>query len=523
MSDKHVRVITEPLGGSPLSLAAQAMRLPTEVQPWWPSRADVWRAHVEAVRGSTRTDWLEWLRPAFAAAGPAAERLERSAGGQGIVVTTGQQAGLFGGPLYTLSKAITVLALADALETKLGVPVAPVFWAATDDSDFAEASVTYVADADGLAELSLRERPPAGTPMSLAPLGDVDGLLEGLRKACGSAAHPAYLDMTRAAYTAQRTVGTAYLQHLRALLEPLGIAVFDASHPAYRKTAEPILRLALERSADVAEAVAARTAAIRALGFEPQVEDDRGLSLVFATDNGIKRRVALAEAAGLRDAARNLSPNVLLRPVIEREILPTAAYVAGPGELAYFAQSDAVASALGRARAVAVPRWSCTIVEPFAGRALERLGVEAHELRDLHALERRLASSSLPPDVARAWTELQERIGAGIAGLHRAVGTAGLVPPAVIQGLERSLAHKLARAERRLLAGAKRRDERVRHDLAVAAAALFPRGQRQERLLNFVPMLTRGGEELVARMRAAASEHAGALVGSERADPVPAA
>lgn len=521
MSEKRVRVITEPLGGSPLSAAVQARRLPAEVQPWWPSGAASWREHADAIRGSSNSAWLDWLRPAFEATGRAAERLERSAAGRGIVITTGQQAGLFGGPLYTLSKAITALALADTLEATLGMPVAPVFWAATDDADFAEASVTYVADADGLVELTMRERPAAGTPMSHAPLGETRGLLDALRKACGSAAHPAYFELARTAYSGQRTVGDAYLQLLRGLLEPLGIAVFDSSHPAYRKAAEPVLSAALARAADVAGAVSERTAAIRALGFEPQVDDDRGLSLVFATENSVKRRLSIEEAA-TRPRADTLSPNVLLRPVVERELLPTAAYVAGPGELAYIAQSNAAAEALGHERVVAVPRWSCTVIEPFAARALERLGVGPHELRDVHALERRLASVALPPEVAHAWKEMQDHLAAGIEGLRRAVASAHLLPPEVIQGLENALGHRLQRAERRLMAATKRRDERVRRDLAVAAACLFPRGQRQERMLNFVPMLTRGGEELIAQMREAAAAHAAHLVRAEHRETTPA-
>ncbi len=521
MSEKRVRVITEPLGGSPLSAAVQARRLPADVQPWWPSDAAAWRAHAGAIRSWGNSAWLDWLRPAFEASGQAAERLERSASGRGIVITTGQQAGLFGGPLYTLSKAITALALADTLEATLGMPVAPVFWAATDDADFAEASVTYAADADGLVELMLRERPAAGTPMSHAALGDTRELLEALRKACGSAAHPAYFEMARAAYSGQRTVGGAYLRFLRALLEPLGIAVFDSSHPAYRKAAEPMLSAALARAADVAAAVSQRTAAVRALGFEPQVEDDRGLSLVFVTESSVKRRLSIEEAA-TRAPGGNLSPNVLLRPVVERELLPTAAYVAGPGELAYIAQSNAAASALGFERVVAVPRWSCTVIEPFADRALDRLGVEPHEVRDVHALERRLASTALPPEVAHAWKGVQDHVAAGIEGLRRAVASTQLLPPEVIQGLQNALGHRLQRAERRLLAAAKRRDERIRRDLAVAAAALFPRGQRQERMLNFVPMLTRCGDELIAQMREAAVAHAGNLMRAKDREPIPA-
>jgi uncharacterized protein YllA (UPF0747 family) len=96
------------------------------------------------------------------------------------------------------------------------------------------------------------------------------------------------------------------------------------------------------------------------------------------------------------------------------------------------------------------------------------------------------------------------------------------MPPAVIEGLERSLAHRLSRAERRLMAAAKRRDERVRRDLAVAHSALFPLGQRQERVLNFIPMLARTGEVLLDDMRRAAVAHAESLVDAERAEPVAA-
>src|SRR5207237_8612099 len=121
---------------------------------------------------------------------------------------------------------------------------------------------------------------------------------------------------------------------LRELLTPLGIAVLDSSHPAYRDAARPLLSGALNAAPAIAAAVAESTTAIESLGFEPQVQDDRGLSLVFVIENGVKRRLRVDEAAAFgRNASTtvDLAPNVLLRPVIERQLLPTAAYVAGPG------------------------------------------------------------------------------------------------------------------------------------------------------------------------------------------------
>ena len=518
----RARVLTEALGGSALSRAAQARALPAPIQPWWPADIAEWTTHVARVRASADAGWLDALRPALAADGHAAERLERAAR-DGIVVTTGQQAGLFGGPVYTLSKALSAIAIADALQERLSLPVAPVFWAATDDADWIEASSIHVADADGVTQLSLEHGPSAGTTMSHAPLGDTTELLRRLHRACGSSAHGHFFELARAAFAAPQSLGAAYVQLVRGLLQPLGMAVLDASHPVVRAAALPLMRRALERAGVVQEAVAERTRSIRGAGFEPQVEDDRGLSLVFTVKHGVKRRLSVDEAPGETAGAESaFAPNVLLRPVVERALFPTVCYVAGPGEIAYFTQASAVAHALDAASPVAVPRWSGTIVEPFTQRALTRLGIEPADAGDMHALEARFARAAMPSQVADAWRRLQQRLGDALGELETAVRESSLVPPPVIEGMRRSLGHRMERTERRLLAAAKRRDEQVRRDLALVSATLFPLGQRQERVLSFIPMLARNGDDLLRDMRAAASAHAAGLMPASRGQPVPA-
>lgn len=522
-----IRVITEPLGGSPLSLAIQRRELRDELTFSSPTTLEEWRTHAAAVKQDTASGWYEALREAFGTNVnvTASARLRGAASDGGLVVTTGQQAALFGGPLYTLAKALSALALADRLQRELGIPVAPVFWAATDDADFLEAQTTYAADADGLHELKLERTPPPGTPMAEALLGDVPVLLETLRRACGSAAHGEYFELVSEAFESEQTLGRAYVRMLRGLLGPLGISVLDSSHPAYRGVARPMLLDALLRAPEIADAVAARTAALREAGFEAQVDDERGLSLVAAIENGIKRRIPIDETSATGNAvAPNvaLAPNVLLRPVIERAILPTAAYVAGPAELAYFAQCRAVAEALSRPAPVAVPRWSCTVIEPFVDKALRRLRVEYHELRERATVERRLAAQAMPAGVAAAWSRLQEQVRSAVRELADAVRDASLMPATVVQGLEHSLFHKLRRGERRMIAAVKRREERTQRDIEVACASLFPFGQRQERVLNFIPMLTRGGPELVAEMQRHAATHVESLVAAERQQPAAA-
>jgi uncharacterized protein YllA (UPF0747 family) len=509
-----LEVITEPLGGSPLSLAIQRGDVPERWCPARPSSAADWQARARPAAGEFAGGrWLSALQPALAPSGQAAERLRRVASARGVVVTTGQQPGLFGGPVYTFSKALSALTLADELEARTGVPVAPVFWAATDDADFAEARWTKLAVAGGVVRIELRDVPPAGTPMSLALLGDVGAELAELERASGSAPFALALDAVRESYRARITVGDAYVRLLRALLEPLGVAVLDASNDAVRHQGAAILREALTRAPEVANAVESRSAELRAAGFEPKVTEVGGLSLVSTLARGVKRRIPIAEAgASARTAPpETLAPNVLLRPILERAILPTVGYVGGPAELAYFAQVSAVSDVLGVETPLAVPRWSVTVIEPHVNRLLERLGARYSDLRDPHALEGRLARAAVPRSVVTTLAKLREAVDQAEAALTSDSAASSLVPEAAVVGAKKSLLMRLQRLERRYVAGVKRREQELMRSAATARAHLYPDGERQERALNFIPMLARHGPALLDAMREAALGHARAL------------
>ncbi|HXN75977.1 MAG TPA: bacillithiol biosynthesis BshC, partial [Gemmatimonadaceae bacterium] len=174
------RIVTRPLAGNPLAAAMISGNAP----PGWyepiPSDIASWRERIESVRSDFPNDWLARLAPAFEATGRANERLEASSTGRGVVVTTGQQPGLFGGPVYTLSKALSALAVADSLQEATGIPVAPVFWSATDDTDFKEASSTVVSIPGGAQLLRIDHVQPLGQTMVAMPLGDVSAQLEAL-------------------------------------------------------------------------------------------------------------------------------------------------------------------------------------------------------------------------------------------------------------------------------------------------------------------------------------------------------
>jgi uncharacterized protein YllA (UPF0747 family) len=181
--------------------------------------------------------------------------------------------------------------------------------------------------------------------------------------------------------------------------------------------------------------------------------------------------------------------------------------------LAYFAQVAPIADALGARVPVAVPRWSGEIIEQVALRALQRLGLDEQSLVAAHEAETRIARAALDDDIADSLERLRLAVETQVRALGESSTRAGdLVAAETVQGLQRDLARRIDRMERRMLAATKKRETSLIRDLAVARAALRPRGSSPERVLNFLPMLARHGPALLDRMLAAARVHAESLV-----------
>jgi bacillithiol biosynthesis cysteine-adding enzyme BshC len=486
------------------------------VSPEWyvprPHGAAEWRTRAKAVSDNlVSQDWLTPLLPALEPTGRAAERLTAAAQG-GFVVTAGQQPALFGGPLYTWWKALSVIAFADALQKETGLPVAPVFWAATDDSDFVEAASTIVATPVGARRIELDHVDDPGLPMSLVPLGDVQRQLAELHASVGSVSNPAILAIVERAFTSGETIGSSFVKLLREVLSPLGVAVLDSSHPAVRQQGLPVMRRALERAAAVESALFARDAELKAAGYSSQVQTVRGRSVVFSSVDGRRSRVSTSHAdeTSRRDSVE-LSPNVLLRPILERSILPTVAYLGGPAEIAYFAQVSAVAAAIGYQPPLILPRWSGIVIEPRVQKILDRYSLTPGDFSDPHAIETRLAKESIPEELRSSIAELRSVVEEQLAKIA-AADKDQLASPRVVEGIRRNILHRVERLERRYAAAIKHRGNAALHDVAAARASLYPLGIPQERALNVVPFIARYGDDLFESVMAEATPHAASLV-----------
>jgi bacillithiol biosynthesis cysteine-adding enzyme BshC len=383
-------------------------------------RKDAWMQSTAPIRPAARVEIAAILRKqnqSFGASPATFANIDRLAEGASAVVT-GQQVGLFGGPLLTLMKAATAIRLAQDA-SRAGHPHVPIFWMATEDHDFAEVNHAILPAADGrsLEVLTLAENLSPGAPVGNLSLGAaIEPLLAKLQPLAGS--HVTAL--LRSAYTPQATLGSAFAHLVAKIFSEHGLIVMDASSREVHALARPTLRAAIEHADALNTDLLERSAALQAAGYHAQVVVQKLSSLLFLLDEPTGERQALKRLSGgrwsagghhytgsellaiLDTAPERLSPNALLRPVMQDTLLPTAVYIGGPAEIAYFAQSERVyQQILGRVTPI-LPRMSATLVEPRVARILHRW---KFSLPDTwvkpETLALRMAAAAMPVPVKR--------------------------------------------------------------------------------------------------------------------------
>lgn len=437
-----------------------------------------------------------------------------------LAVTTGQQPGLFTGPLYTIHKALSAVALARQLEAHWHRPVVPVFWLASDDHDFHEANHASWLRVDGtLRTHVLRERPAEAplTPMSRELLGpEIGAALDAL---AGDLPPSDHRDETLAwlarHYRPETAVAAAFGGALAELLAPFGVVCVDSAHPAVKRAAAPVITRALQHAATLERVLLERSAELAGEGVDPGVPVGGGATLVMLEgrqgrdrlirdgDAFVTRRSGERFTHGELERLAAASPerfsgNVLLRPVVESALLPTVAYVAGPGELRYLSLSAPLYTALAVPRQLPVPRWSGMLVEPRVDRVLEKFGVEIAELLVPGGrLETRLVRDQLPLEASAALADLRAAIERGYTTLEAVARDVDPTLQRPMQVLRHGALTGTQEAEKKLIQHLKRRQETELGQVDRARTALLPGGKPQERVLTAAPFLARYGRGLL--------------------------
>jgi uncharacterized protein YllA (UPF0747 family) len=438
--------------------------------------------------------------------GPGRDRL---AGGEVLAVTTGQQPGLFTGPLYTIYKALSAAALARRLERERKMPVVPVFWVAGDDHDFAEANHASVLNAAGeVVRIVLRERPADALllPLFREPCGpEIGAAMEQLRAALPDTEFKAdVLAWLAAAYRPDTNLADAGAEALNRLVGSRGIAVFRAHDPAAKRSAAPWLLRALDATLED--------------GFSPVLVEGRagrdrlrpdGDAFVARRSGERFTRAALERIA--TESPERLSPNVLLRPVVEAALFPTVAYAAGPGELEYLGTTGPLYARLGVTPQTPVPRWSGLVVEGRVEKVLERYGLTPADFAGSPgALEARLARDAVPPEVADTLVRLRAELDLHYGRLGTEVARLDPTLERTVQSARNAALAGTHDVEKKLVASLKRGNETLAGQLARARATLAPEGKPQERVFTIASFLVRYGPELVNAIEAEVARWAGA-------------
>lgn len=450
----------------------------------------------------------------------AARNARRLAEPDAVAVVTGQQAGLFGGPLFVLLKAVASMELAARLEQRRGSPVVPVFWVASDDHDFAEVRSVAVLDAAG-AIRTLRYAPrtePAGAPAwSIALDETIPERVEDLRRTLPPGlGYEETLGAVAACYVPGETLSGAFARLVSRLLP--GLVVLDPHDPELKALSAPVLAREIREGSSSSRLAIERGRELLAAGYHQQVPVRPGFLNAFLVSAGQRRALGLAdgevEVRGTRErfpvaeALRRLeadpsawSPNALLRPIVQDALLPTAAYVGGPAEVAYHAQITACYDHFGVPRPLVLPRPSATLVEPAQARALDAEGLGLADLvADPETLVTRWAREEYP-EVEGAFARAREAIEREMGAVEDALGAKDPTLRGAAAAARGRALHPVFALHEKALRALRKRNQGRADRLRRTRDALFPGGSLQERGLGLVAALARHGTALVPLLR----------------------
>jgi bacillithiol biosynthesis cysteine-adding enzyme BshC len=441
----------------------------------------------------------------------------RLADPQTVAIVTGQQAGLFGGPLFTLLKALTAMKLADQVSREHGVPAVAVFWIDAEDHDWDEVRSSTVFD-ENLAPRTISLPPRTGSealPVASVRLDQtILAALDQIEQTLAPTEFRASV-MTdlRRAYAPGIGMAEGFARWMERVLGDRGLIVFDSADPAAKPLVSGVFTRELSTPGETAKLAARAGAELVARGYHSQVNNSEDAYLpggrrAIRYQNGrlVTGDETRAPADLLSEAAAtpaSFSPNVLVRPIVQDTLFPTICYVAGPNELAYLGQLRQVYEHFQVPMPIMYPRASATLLDSAALRFLAKysLPLEALQPQDESALNQ-LLQTQIPPVVEESFDAATRTIDEAMTRLMEAMP----VLDPTLEGAAKStlgrMQHDLHTLHNKMIQAAKRRDDTLRRQYIRTRALAFPDGHAQERTIGFVSFLNQYGPALVERLEA---------------------
>jgi bacillithiol synthase len=432
---------------------------------------------------------------ALAEQNPGNPSLEILARDGAVAVVTGQQVGLFSGPCYSIFKALSAIRLAENL-TAQGIPAVPVFWLATEDHDLVEINQAWVFNAAhevvGLQTAAVNPLggPVGPIPVGVAPLDELAAALAGLPFA------EEVMAMVRECYAPGATFGGAFRALAQKLLAKWPILFLDPLAPAVRAIGSSFILKAVAEAPELNAALLRRNQELAAAGYHAQVHVEAGGSLLFSLEGG-KRTPWAGEPVRTAD----LSPNALLRPVLQDYLLPTVAYFGGPAELAYFAQSEVLYKKLLGRMPVMLHRAGFTLLDDRTAKILHHYGLSVVDtLIHETGLRERLAAKLIPAGITEKVAALRTHLGTEVEALYAEVRALDPTLEKVLAKSSAKMIYQLGKMERKTARQALRRDEQAQRQTEYLHHSLYPHRHMQERFYSILPFLAQHGPDLIERI-----------------------
>jgi len=437
-----------------------------------------------------------------------------------IAVVSGQQAGLFTGPLYTIYKALSAVKLAGCLRQR-NTKAVPVFWIAAEDHDFAEvATAEFISRDCQLNRVNVSSSlHQEGQPVGHVVLDDsITGIVDelfGLLPASEFASEMKTLVLN--AWQPGSGFVESFARMMTSLLGKYGLIFLDPLDPNLKQLAAPLYSAAARQAPEIASAIEQRSKELDEAGYHAQVTATANSFPLFLHESSGARR-AVTRTAGGKYRAKDLdeeytadelaqlalehperfSPNVTLRAVVQDYLLPTIAYHGGSAEIAYFAQTAEVYRVLGRPATPILPRSSLTMIERHAGRVLERYNLSLEDFFEgIDPVIKRVVEEHLGVNTAKLFAKSEEHIN---QELDRLRGELQTIDPTLASALDtgrNKINYQLEGLRTRFVRAQMSRDEAAHRQLQRAFEQLYPNKELQERHINITSLLARHGTYVI--------------------------
>ena len=492
------------------------------VQPFYPRSAKFlsWavdesaRVNYPAARRKQMAEILERQNKSWGASAKTLENIARFRDGA-LAVVTGQQVGLFGGPVFSIYKALTAVKLAQEAG-KFGLNCVPVFWLATEDHDLDEVNEGGILSPDGrLDRFSALTRGDKDLPVGGVTFGK--DISEVVARAAGLLGESEAAMLLAECYRPGETFGSAFANLFARLFADLGVILLDGSDPELDRIVAPVFRQVIEQASDLNQKLFRRDEQLQAAGYHQQVRTTPTSTPLLAMRDGSRIPLhtdatgsfSIGDAKHSKDAMlaltdsspQTFSPNVLLRPVVQDYLLPTLAYVGGAAEVAYFAQAAVLYEAiLGRVTPI-VPRFSATLIEAKPQALLEKYKLSfADVFQGPEPLRETIGARLLGPNLQSSFDQAEAGVAHSMAAVKEALAQLDKTLVESAQNAESKMLYQITSLRARAARAETRQSEVAERHARLLSNNLYPEKALQERGFTGVYFLAKHGRELLGQL-----------------------